>query len=286
MGVNLILALLIFGVALSIEIKDFRRLIHLPRAPLAGALAQFVVMPALTFLLTYWLNTPAGLTLGLLVVSACPGGNLSNIMTHLARGSAALSIGMTGISTLLALFFTPLNIALWSSLRPDTAALMQQVSLDPWQMLGTIGLVLILPLVLGMLFAHRYPALAQKLHGPVRILAFLFFFVAVIGAFAANWEQFLNYAGLVFGIILIQNTLAYTGGYLTARLMQLREADARAVSIETGIQNAGLAIIIIFSFFGGRGDMLLIGAGVGAYQIASGTLLAFLWSLFPPDESH
>ena len=286
LAVNIVLALLIFGVALSIRLKDFQRLLHLPRAPLAGALAQFGVMPALTFLLTFLLDTPPGLTLGLIVVASCPGGNLSNVMTHLARGSVALSIGMTGISTLLALILTPANIAFWGSLRPETAALLSDVALNPIRMAGSIVLVLILPLLGGMLFSAKFPTIANALHKPVRIAAFLFFGAAVIGAFAANWQQFLQFAGLVFGIIAIQNLVAFAGGYLTARLMSLQEKDARAVSIETGIQNAGIAILIMFSFFGGRGDMLLIGAGIGAYQIASGTLIAWLWSLRDPESGN
>ena len=282
LAVNFILAILIFGVALSIRIADFGRLLQLPRAPLAGALAQFGVMPALTFALTYALDTPAGLALGLLVAAACPGGNLSNIMTHLARGSVALSIGMTSISTALALFFTPINIGFWGSLRPETAELMATVALDPIRLFEVIGLVLLLPLVAGMLVAAKFPDFARRMERPVRLFAFVFFLFAVAGAFAANWRQFLDYAGLVFGIIALQNAVAYLGGYGTARLLSLGEADSRAVAIETGIQNAGLAIIIIFTFFEGRGDMLLVGAGIGAYQIASGTLLAFFWSRRDP----
>lgn len=283
-AVNFILACLIFGVALSIKLQDFRRLLALPRAPLAGAVAQFGIMPALTFAATYLLQTPPGITLGLLVVAACPGGNLSNIMTHLARGNVALSVGMTTISTALALIFTPLNIAFWGSLRPDTLALMAQVSLSPWRLFEVIGLVLLLPLALGMLTAARFPGFAERLHKPVRVFAFGFFLVAVLGAFAANWQQFLMFAGMVFGIVALQNVVAYLGGYLTARSMRLTEPDARAVAIETGIQNAGLAIIVIFTFFEGRGDMLLVGAGIGAFQIASGTALAFLWSRWPVGD--
>lgn len=284
LAVNVILAVLIFGVALSIRLQDFQRLLHLPRAPLVGAVSQFLIMPALTFLITWALNTPAGIALGLLIVAACPGGNLSNVMTHLARGSTALSIGMTGISTLLALVLTPINIAFWGSMRMETSALLSNVALDPVGMATSILLVLVLPLISGMAFAAHFPAVANKLHKPVRLSAFLFFGLSIVGAFAANWQQFLQFAGLVFGIIAIQNLVAFLGGYLTAKAVSLKEADARAVAIETGIQNAGIAIIIMFSFFGGRGDMLLVGAGVGAYQIASGTLLAWLWSLKSPDD--
>ena len=169
LAVNIILAFLIFGVSLSIRLADFRRLLALPRAPLAGALAQFGVMPAFTFALTWALDTPPGIALGLLIVAACPGGNLSNIMTHLARGNAALSVGMTTISTGLALVFTPLNIAFWGSLRPETAALMSQVSLSPWELFKVIGLVLFLPLVLGMVTAARFPNFAERMQKPSTI---------------------------------------------------------------------------------------------------------------------
>lgn len=282
LAVNFILALLIFGISLSIRLHDFKRLVQMPVAPLIGALSQFVVMPALTYLITVLFDADPAISLGLILVASCPGGNLSNVMTHLAKGNAALSIGMTTISTCLALIFTPFNISLWGSLRPETAELLHSVALDPFTLFEVIGLVLFIPMIAGMTVAYYFPRFAASMEKPVKRFAFLFFLAAMAGAFAANWKQFLTYALSVFGFIFIQNIVSFTGGYGMAALFRLEEKDRRAVAIETGIQNAGIAIILIFTFFDSNGRMLLVGAGVGAWQIASGTMLAWLWSKSEP----
>ena len=277
-AVNLILAFLIFGIALTIRPADFRHILNQPRAFLIGLLAQFVLMPALTFALTLVLDLPPSVRLGLILIAACPGGNLSNVMAFLARGNAALSIGMTAVSTFAALFFTPLNLLFWGSRRADTAALLARVELDPMSLLQTIFLVLGLPLLMGLIAAHYLPHFAKRAEKPVRLAAFAFFGASIAGAFAANWENFLNFAGLVFLAVFLQNALAYAIGFWSARALRLAHRDARTVAIETGIQNAGLGIVMVFTFFQGIGGMLLVAAGIGAWQIASGFALALYWS--------
>ena len=286
LAVNVILAILIFGISLSIKPSDFKQLLVKPLAPLIGMASQFILMPAFTFLLTFFLKIDASISLGLIVIASCPGGNLSNVMTHLAKGNSALSIGMTTISTFLALIFTPLNISLWGAMRPETSTLLHSVNLDPMILFKVIALVLFLPMLAGMLAAYKFPDFARLMEKKVKQAAFLFFLFAMIGAFATNRNQFIQYAAAVFIYIVLQNIISFACGYFLAGLTRLNERDRRAVAIETGIQNAGIAIVLVFTFFESNGAMLLVAAGVGAWQIASGTSLAFFWSKHQPEGTR
>jgi len=279
--INAAIGLMMLGVALELKLDDFKRILVAPKAPVIGLIAQFVLLPAFTFLLTLIINPPASIALGMILVAACPGGNLSNIMTYLARGNCAISVSMTAVSTVAAIVMTPLNLALWGSLNPHTAAILRKVSLSPLDVFITVFVILGIPLCIGLLISRSFPALAAKVRKPFKIFSLVFFIGIVAAALGINWQNFLNYVGLVFIGVLIHNALALNLGYWSGRLCGLREPDNRAVSIEVGIQNSGLGLVLVFNFFDGLGGMAILVAWWGIWHIIAGLVAAFVFSRRP-----
>ena len=279
--INAAIGLMMLGVALELKVDDFKRILVAPKAPLIGLAAQFILLPAFTYLLTLIINPPASIALGMILVAACPGGNLSNIMTYLARGNCAISVSMTAVSTVAAIVMTPLNLALWGSLNPQTAGILRKVSLSPVDVFITVFIILGVPLSIGLLISRLFPALAAKVRKPFKIFSLVFFIGIVAAALAVNWQNFLNYVGLVFIGVLIHNALALNLGYWTGRVCGLPEFDNRAVSIEVGIQNSGLGLVLVFNFFNGLGGMAILVAWWGIWHIIAGLVAAFIFSRRP-----
>ncbi len=278
---NVLIGLIMFGVALDIRVEDFRRVVRDPRGPLIGLGAQFLLLPAFTFVLITVLDTAPSLALGMILVAACPGGNFSNFLAHHARANAALSVSMTAISTALAVVMTPLNLSFWGSRNEGTAAILTRVSLDPIDLLVTILLILGIPLAAGMAFARFRPSAAERLRRPMRIFSLAAFGLFIVGALAANWQYFLAYVGAVAALVALQNAVALAVGYWTARGLRTPLYDARAISIEVGIQNSALALVLIFGFFDGLGGMAIIAAWWGVWHLISGLTVATWWSRRP-----
>lgn len=281
---NVVLGIVVFGIAIDLSVADFKRVLSLPRATVAGLCAQFLLLPAVTFGLIQLIRPAPEFALGMLLVSSCPGGNISNFVTHISRGNSALSVTMTAVSSLAAIVMTPLNFSFWGQLDPQLAPLLQSVALSFTGMLKMVCIMLGIPLLAGMLLAAKQPALADKLRTPLRWFSFLAFFGFVIAASMNNLAAFKLYLGLVIGLVILHNVVAFACGYGLARLCRLPEADARAVTVEVGIQNSGLGLILIFNFFGGLGGMALIAATWGIWHIVAGSLLGAFWSRRPIPE--
>ena len=173
--INAAIGLMMLGVAIDLKLNDFKRIIQAPKAPLIGLAAQFILLPAFTFLLTLILKPQPSIALGMILVAACPGGNLSNLMTYLAKGNCAISISMTAVSTTAAIVMTPLNLALWGNLNPDTARILQKVSLGPLDVFFTVFVILGIPLTIGMVLSRIFPGLADKVRKPFKIFTLVFF---------------------------------------------------------------------------------------------------------------
>jgi BASS family bile acid:Na+ symporter len=281
-ALNFILAFVMFGVALDMKPADFRGIRAAPRAVLIGMLAQFLLLPAAAWALTMVLRPQPSIALGVILVACCPGGNISNFLTHFARGNTALSVTMTAFSTVGALFFTPFNAALWGSLNPATAAILREIAIDPVEMFAAVAILLVVPALLGMGVAHRYQAFAARARKPFRILSLGVFALFVLLALGANWDYFLQYTDRVVIAVFLLNALGLTLGYAAASAARLPRADRRAVSIEVGIQNSGLGLILIFNFFGGLGGMAITAAWWGIWHILVGLALASWWRRHPP----
>ncbi len=274
---NISLAIIMYGVALDLRVEDFVSLVKKPKSLIAGLLSQFFVLPLLTFVLvSIWQPLP-GLALGMFMVAACPGGNVSNFLSAFARGNAALSVALTGFSTLFALMLTPLNFTFWSSLYGPSSELLRTINLDLGDVFKTILLILGMPLVLGMLTTKYFPSFAQKSSPIIRKLSILIFAAFVFFAFKANFQVFLNYAGLIVLLVFVHNLVGLLGGFGMGLLFRVPKADKRTITIETGIQNSGLGLILIFEYFDGVGSMALIAAWWGIWHLLSGFTLAYFW---------
>lgn len=283
-SLNVILGLLMFGVALDIRVEDFRRILRDPRGPLIGLGAQFLLLPAATFLITLLIEPPPSVALGMMLVAACPGGNISNFLTYLARGNTALSVAMTATSTAVAVVMTPFNIAFWGGLNPHTATLLRAIQLDPLEVFALVLVILGVPLLLGMAVGARFPRLVERVRRPVGALGVLVFLAFVVLAIRANLEHFHFFLVPTFLMVVLHNATALSLGYAAARLARLPAYDARAISIEVGIQNSGLGLALIFDFFGGLGGMAIVAAFWGIWHMVSGLTLSWLWSSRPLEE--
>ncbi len=279
---NVLIGLIMFGVALDIRVEDFRRILRDPRGPAIGLVAQFLLFPALTFLLVGLIDPAPSVALGMILVAACPGGNFSNFLTVYARGNGAMSVSMTAVSTLLAIVMTPFNLQFWGSRTPGAAEILTDVSLDPIDLMVTIVLILGIPLALGMVMRSKRPELADKLRRPMRYFSLIAFFSFIIFALIGNWEYFLEFVGVFAMVVALQNALALSLGYFSAAAARLPEYDRRAISIEVGIQNSALGLVIVFTFFDGLGGMAVIAAWWGVWHLISGLTLGTFWSRRPP----
>jgi bile acid:Na+ symporter, BASS family len=283
LALNAVIGLMMYGMALDMRLEDFKRVARSPKGPAIGLGAQFILLPAFTYLLTLILPVTPSMALGMMLVAACPGGNLSNVMTYLAGGNAALSVSMTAVSTAAAVVMTPFNLALWGSLNPATHAILRKVSLNPMDVFQTIVLILGIPLLLGIITSRFYPRLADRIRKPFKFVSIVIFCLFVAAALGANWQNFLRAIGLVAFGVFVHNALALTIGYTSASVFGLVERDRRAVSIEVGIQNSALALVLVFQFFGGLGGMAIIAGWWGIWHIISGLTMVLFWSRRPID---
>jgi len=278
---NIVLAFVMFGIALEISIQDFKVMFQRPKSIFAGLLSQFLVLPAITFLLIFILKPEASIALGIFLVAACPGGNVSNFMAHLAKANTALSVSLTAAATLLSVVMTPINLQLWGSAYEPSSHLLNAVSVSPFEMIKLVALLLGLPLLLGMLLHHKYPLLAKKLAKILKVVSLSIFMLLIFVALYNNSAIFMEYVLYVFWIVLAHNGIAFFTGFSLARLFGLSQKDTRSITIETGIQNSGLGLILVFSFFDGHGGMALVAAFWGIWHLVSGLLLAGFWSRKP-----
>lgn len=286
---NIALAFVMFGVALDIKLENFEEIIRRPKSAIVGFISQTFLLPAFTFLLVLLLNPTPTIALGMILVAACPGGNISNFISSMARGNVALAISLTAISTSLAVFFTPFNFALWGSFYIDfynahnAAGLLRPLEIDKYQMFQTVFILLGIPVFLGLLVAGKFPKLTEKIKKPINKGSLLFFVAMVIGMLSANFSQFVSYVHLVFIFVLLQNGVAMSTGYFFGKINKLSQTDQRTLAIETGIHNSGLALALIFNpkIFPPEmelGGMAIIAAWWGIWHIISGLGVAYLWS--------
>ena len=290
---NLTIALIMFGVALELKPIDFKRLLKEPKSAMVGIISQFLLMPLLTFLLALSLRsyiTPT-VGLGMIIVAACPGGNISNFISSLARGNVALSVSLTAFSSVASLVLTPLNFAFWGNLYihyytgATGSAYLRPLEIEPLSVFSTIVLIIGIPLFVGILFNLRYPNTTEKIVVIVKRLSIIAFAIIVLVMLSSNYENFIKFIKYIFLIVMIHNGAALLMGYGVAKLAGLNQTDRKTISIETGIQNSGLALALLFnpSIFPVEmavGGMSFIAAWWGIWHILAGLTLASIWSGF------
>lgn len=273
-ALNFAIAFIMFGVALGLKKENFIDLFKNPKSTLTGIISQFILLPLVTFLLVWFVKPLPGLALGMILVAACPGGNVSNFFSSIGRGNVALSISLTVAASLLAVILTPLNFEFWGGMLENTSVLMKKVNISFFQMVRLIFFTIALPLILGFSFKSKFPGITLKVIKPIKYISFLILIAIIVLAFASNYELFLEYYHYIIALVLVHNAIALAIGYYFSRIMKLSQEDRRSITIETGIQNSGLGLLIIFSVFNGQGGMALIAAWWGIWHIISGFIVS------------
>lgn len=293
--VNVILALVMFGVALGIKLETFKDVFRKPKSVIVGVLMQWVALPTVTLCVALALNawiTPM-IALGMILVASCPGGNISNFMSSYAKGNIELSVSMTAITTAFAPIITPINFWLFGTLYCDITSLNNEIPtlVIPYNdMFEQILLLLGIPIVAGMLFAHYFPHATKRLMKPSQILSIILFMGMVVISFTKvvtaldGAERIVVALLITFAIVVIHNLCALSTGYFGAKLFRLPSADRRSMTIEVGIQNSGLGLILLFNenifdpaIWDNNGGMLFITALWGVWHIVSGLSVATLF---------
>jgi len=285
-----------FGVALDIRPKEFKNVVEKPKALIGGLLAQMFLLPAVTFfiiILFYKVLTPS-IAMGMILVAACPGGNISNFLCNYAKGKIELSITMTSITTLAAIVTTPFNFAFWGKmyecyLAKHTTQLLHPITIDPFQMFHTVFIILGIPLIIGMFCAHYFRNFSNKIAPWFQKGSILMFVMMIAIAFSNNLDVFIKYIFYIFIIVLAHNGCALFTGYTTGTIFGVTKKERRAMTIEVGIQNSGLGLALllnprIFPQDAPIGGMLLIIAWWGIWHIVSGLAIGTYWHRRPTKE--
>lgn len=286
---NIALAVVMYGVALGIKPGTFKRVFTHPKSLMVGLIGQWLVLPAMTFLLVLCFHkyiTPM-VAMGMILVASCPGGNISNFITSISKGNRELSVSMSAVTTTCAIFTTPANFAIWGSLyvrylNRHGAEALQELSIPLWDIFVTVFILLGIPLVLGIFTTHYLPRLAKALNKPLQYLSIVVFLLMVILAFRQNFDLFMKYIKWILLIVFIHNAVALASGYSLGELARLPRADRRAITIEVGIQNSGLGLILLFNpnIFPPElqnGGMLFVTAWWGIWHIIAGLTAACIF---------
>ena len=287
MLVNIILAFVMFGVALGIKPRTIKDVVKKPKSIITGIVLQLVALPAITFAVAMILSpliTPM-IALGMILVASCPGGNISNFLSSLSKGNIMLSVSLTAITTTMSPIITPINFFLWGSLYSHFISIKSEIPMliiPFFPMLIQILLLLGLPIVLGLLFAHYFPSATKKIIKPSQALSVMLFIGMVIVSFAQNFQIFIDNIFYVFFIVMLHNGAALATGYFGGKFAKLPQNDIKTMTIETGIQNSGLGLILLFNpaifppeiWHGHYGGMLFITAWWGIWHIVSGLCVA------------
>ena len=274
---NMILGVVVFGVALNMKISDFTDEFKKPKSAIIGLTTQFLIFPFLTYCLAMIIQPAPSIALGMILIASCPGGNISNFLTQYAHGNAALSVAMSGISTAAATIMTPLNMSIWGGLYLQKTEMIKDFDLSFWNMFVIIFTLLIFPTLLGLWVTRKYPNLALRMKKPMQYFSILIFLIFVFVATYSNWGYFLKYYPIFFSVVILHNMVSLISGYSISSFFRLDEADRRAVTIEVGIQNSGLGLIIIFNEFNGLGGMAVVAAAWGIWHIVAGLSIASIW---------
>ena len=274
---NIAIAIIMFGVALGISVNDFKQLFKNPKIVFVGIFSQFILLPATTFLAILLIKPYPSFALGMMMIAACPGGNVSNFFSKMAGGNAALSVSLTAFATLICILMTPINLQFWGSLYEPTNKILKTISLNPYDLFKLVSLILGIPLILGMVIKHYYSEISTQIEKKLKPVSMMVFIVLIVVALSQNLEIFIKHIHHVLFLVIFHNIFAYILGFYTAKTFKLDKKNCKTIAIETGIQNGGLGLLLIFSFFNGLGGMALLAAFWGVWDVFSGMTLAYYW---------
>lgn len=263
--VNYLLMIVMFGMGLTLKFEDFKVVFTRPKDIIIGAIAQFTIMPLLAFLLSIIFKLPNELAVGVILVGTCPGGTSSNVMTYLAKGDVALSVGMTSVSTILAPIATPLLTLLYAG---------QRVNVNAVNMFISIVQVVIIPIGLGFIinrFFHKFTNHIKEILPLISVLAIVSIVAAVV---SANSSRLMQVGYLIIIVVILHNCLGYLLGFIVGKLLRLNNSKCKAISIEVGMQNSGLATSLAATHFASMPLATIPGAIFSVWHNISGSIVA------------
>lgn len=267
--VNWLLGIVMFGMGLTLKVKDFAVVFSRPKDILLGFAAQFVIMPLLAFLLTKVFNLPTELAVGVILVGTCPGGTSSNVMTYLSHGDVALSVGMTACSTIFAPLFTPLLTLLYAG---------QRVDVNVVAMFMSILQVVFIPLVLGFVLNYFFGKFMQHIARILPLISTIAIVMIVATVVCHNAAKIMTSGLLIIAVVVLHNVLGYLTGYGAAKALRLDTTKCRAISIEVGMQNSGLATSLAATHFAQYPLATIPGAMFSVWHNISGAILANIFN--------
>ncbi|WP_460801762.1 bile acid:sodium symporter family protein [Microbacterium sp. GXF6406] len=275
---NIVLGLIMFGIALDTSPSDFRVVARHPKPFVIALFAQLLLLPAVTFGLTMILPVTASMAMGMILVACCPPGNISQVLTHRSGGNVALSVSLTAVGNLIYIVAMPLSIAFWGSMHPTARTVLEDVSLDPGKMLLEIVLIIGVPFAIGLLLRARLPKIAARAHPIVKWFSLIALVAFIVVALVGNWSVFIQVLGIVVLVVTVHDAVALALGYGTAVVGGLGTRERKAMTFEVGIRNAGLGLGLVFAFFGGLGGMAIVAGWWGIWDIVAGLVVAGLWA--------
>jgi BASS family bile acid:Na+ symporter len=284
-GVALALMLVMFSVALGLRVDDFRFLLDRPTLFLGGVLAQVIALPLVTWALILMLSPPASIALGMIVVACCPGGAVSNLMTYLSRGNVAVSVALTATSSLLAAALTPASILFWSHSYEPTSTLLKTLEVSPFIFLTQTTVLLALPLLLGMSVAAKAPDVAARIKRHATLLGTSMLTGVVIYGIVYFSDILLPVLSVIGLIVLLHNAVAFATGAVAGLVLSRRTATRRALTFEVGIQNSGLALVILLSQLEGLGGAAAVAVLWGVWHLIAGGLIVGLFRTWDHQRS-
>ena len=263
--INYLLMIVMFGMGLTLKLSDFKIVFTRPKDIIIGCISQFVIMPLLAFLLGKTFGLEAGLMAGVVLVGTCPGGTSSNVITYLSNGDVALSVGMTSVNTIIAPIITPLVTYL---------LLRTTVSVDVMSMFVSIVKVVIIPIALGLIINKLWGKQTQKVTSILPMISVIAITLIVGAVVSHNAEKILATGAIVFVIVILHNLLGYLCGYILGKILGLEMPKKKALAIEIGMQNSGLATSLAATAFPSLAMATVPGAIFSVWHNISGALLA------------
>ena len=263
--VNTLLGIVMFGMGMTLKLSDFKVVFTKPKAVICGILSQFIIMPALAFLLVTLFQLPTELAVGVILVGACPGGTSSNVMTYLAKGDVALSVGMTACTTIMAPFVTPALVLLLAG---------QTVDVSYVSMLVSIVQVVLVPIALGFVINYFFSKFAEAFGKALPLISVIAICLIIMAVVSANAAKLMSTGLLVIAVVMLHNVCGYALGYLAGRLLGLTKEQMRTLSIEVGMQNSGLATSLATMHFAAMPMAAVPGTAFSVWHNISGAVYA------------
>ena len=275
--INYLLMIIMFGMGLTLKFEDFKLVFVRPKDIITGCVAQFTIMPLIAFMLCKLFNLDAALMTGVILVGACPGGTSSNVITYLSKGDVALSVSMTSVNTILAPVLTPLITYLLLS---------TTVNVDTYSMFISIINVVIIPIVLGFIINKFFGTFTQKAIKVLPMVSVTGICMIVASVVSHNASKILSTGLIVFTVVILHNVLGYACGFGLGKILKFNVAKTKAVSIEIGMQNSGLATSLASTSFASLAMATVPGAIFSVWHNISGAILANIFNHWKEKHSN